>query len=68
MLSQRIERAQDFIWRNARLIDRFRFAYHFIRGPAEPGVCWRCDGSGEGVTPLHVCHVCRGSGRARVVS
>lgn len=39
-----------------------------LDGPAEPGVCWRCDGSGEGVTPLHVCHVCRGSGRARVVS
>ena len=36
-----------------------------LDGPAEPGVCWRCDGSGEGVTPLHVCHVCRGSGRAR---
>ena len=43
-------------------------AVEALDGPAEPGVCWRCDGSGEGVTPLHVCHVCRGSGRARVVS
>jgi hypothetical protein len=31
---------------------------------AEPDACWRCDGCGEGVTPLHVCPVCRGSGVA----
>lgn len=43
-------------------------AMEALDGPAEPGVCWRCDGSGEGVTPLHVCHVCRGSGSARVAS
>lgn len=27
-----VERARDFIWRNARLIDRFGFAYHFEGG------------------------------------
>ena len=31
---------------------------------AEPDACWRCNGCGEGVTPLHVCPVCRGSGVA----
>ena len=24
--------AADFIWRNARLLDRLRFAYHFLDG------------------------------------
>ena len=36
MLGERIERAQDFIWRHARLIERFRFAYHFKGASAEP--------------------------------
>lgn len=35
-----------------------------LDGPAEPGTCWRCDGSGEGATELHTCIVCRGSGVA----
>ena len=26
------KRAADFIWRNARLLDRFRFAFHFLDG------------------------------------
>lgn len=30
------ERAQDFIWRNARLIDRHRFAQLFLGGSAAP--------------------------------
>jgi len=37
-----------------------------LDGPAEPDVCWRCNGCGEGVTPLHVCPVCRGSGVEQV--
>lgn len=32
----RLERARDFIWRNARLIDRHLFAYLFDDGPREP--------------------------------
>lgn len=32
---------------------------------AEPDTCWRCNGCGEGATPLHVCIVCRGSGVER---
>lgn len=27
------ERAADFIWRNARLLEKYRFAYHFLDGP-----------------------------------
>jgi hypothetical protein len=30
-----LERAEDFIWRNARLLDRHRFAYLFGRGSRE---------------------------------
>lgn len=36
MQSNYFEKAQDFIWRNARLIDRYRFAYLFCQGPKEP--------------------------------
>ena len=39
-------------------------AVEALDGPAEPDTCWRCDGCGEGATPLHVCIVCRGSGVA----
>lgn len=35
-VSQTLERAQDFIWRNARLLDRHRFAHLFLGGPAQP--------------------------------
>lgn len=35
MPSSTITRAADFVWRNARLIDRTRFAYHFLDGPLE---------------------------------
>ena len=30
-----LERAADFLWRNARLLERAMFAYHFLNGPAE---------------------------------
>jgi len=30
-----LERAETFIWKNARLIDRHLFAYHFKNGPSE---------------------------------
>lgn len=43
-------------------------AVELLDGPAEPDECWRCNGCGEGSTPLHVCPVCRGSGSARVAS
>ena len=43
-------------------------AVDLLDGPAEPDECWRCNGCGEGSTPLHVCPVCRGSGSARVAS
>jgi hypothetical protein len=33
-----LERAADFIWRNARLVDRQRFAYLFSGGPSAPVV------------------------------
>src|SRR5262249_37143259 len=33
-----IERAADFIWRHARLLDRQRFAFHFCDAPAAPVV------------------------------
>ena len=39
-------------------------AVEALDGPAEPDECWRCNGCGEGSTPLHVCIVCRGSGVA----
>lgn len=32
----RFARAQDFIWRNARLLERQLFAYVFAQGPKEP--------------------------------
>jgi hypothetical protein len=34
--SRTLERAADFIWRNARLLDRHRFAFHFLGGSPEP--------------------------------
>jgi hypothetical protein len=40
-------------------------AVEALDGPAEPGYCGWCSGTGEGVTPLHVCYVCRGSGVER---
>jgi hypothetical protein len=39
-----------------------------LDGPAEPGYCGWCSGTGEGVTPLHVCYACRGSGVEQVAS
>jgi hypothetical protein len=33
-----LERAADFMWRNARLLDRQRFAFHFLGAPAAPVV------------------------------
>lgn len=36
MQPQIFEKAQDFIWRNARLIDRRLFAYLFCQEPKEP--------------------------------
>lgn len=43
-------------------------AVEALDGPAEPGECWRCDGSGEGATERHVCIACRGSGSERVAA
>ncbi|MDA0567408.1 prenyltransferase [Streptomonospora sp. S1-112] len=34
--SEALRSAEHFIWRNARLIDRHRFAFHFRSGPAGP--------------------------------
>lgn len=34
--SSTLERARDFIWRNARLLDRHRFTRLFLNGPVEP--------------------------------
>ena len=31
-----LAQAREFIWRTARLIDRLRFAYHFLEGSATP--------------------------------
>ncbi len=31
-----IERATHFVWCNARLIDRYRFAYHFLEADVQP--------------------------------
>jgi hypothetical protein len=31
-----LARCADFVWRNARLLDRYRFAHHFLGGSAEP--------------------------------
>ena len=36
MLPDRIARAQEFVWANARLLDRYRFAFHFRDGPLQP--------------------------------
>lgn len=36
MPDTRFNRAQDFVWRNARLLERHLFAYHFAGGPREP--------------------------------
>jgi len=33
MTSTLIKKAEDFLWRNARLLERQRFAYHFLGGP-----------------------------------
>ena len=33
---QRLQQAQDFIWRNARLVERFLFSYLFDHGAKEP--------------------------------
>lgn len=33
MQQESFERAADFIWRNARLLEKYRFAYHFLDGP-----------------------------------
>ena len=41
-------------------------AVELLDGPAEPGYCGWCSGTGEGVTPLHVCCACRGSGVEQV--
>jgi len=41
-------------------------AVEALDGPAEPGYCGWCSGTGEGVTPLHVCCACRGSGVEQV--
>jgi hypothetical protein len=35
-VNDRLARAQQFMWQNARLLDRFLFAYHFDGGPREP--------------------------------
>lgn len=43
-------------------------AVELLDGPAEPGYCGWCSGTGEGATPLHVCYACRGSGVERVAS
>jgi hypothetical protein len=43
-------------------------AVEALDGPAEPGYCDWCSGTGEGVTPLHVCYACRGSGVEQVAS
>ena len=40
-------------------------AVELLDGPAEPGYCGWCSGTGEGATPLHVCCACRGSGVER---
>lgn len=34
--SRLLERASDFVWRNARLLDRQRFAFLFLGAPAAP--------------------------------
>jgi hypothetical protein len=36
MEATRFNRAQDFIWRNARIIDRHLFAHLFLDGPKQP--------------------------------
>lgn len=33
MKKDSFDRAADFIWRNARLLEKYRFAYHFLNGP-----------------------------------
>ena len=35
-MSDLLNRAQDFIWRNARLLDRYLFSYMFLDGSLEP--------------------------------
>jgi hypothetical protein len=39
-----------------------------LDGPAEPGYCGWCSGTGEGATERHVCTACRGSGVEQVAS
>ena len=41
-------------------------AVELLDGPAEPGYCGWCSGTGEGATPLQVCYACRGSGVEQV--
>ena len=41
-------------------------AVELLDGPAEPGYCGWCSGTGEGGTPLQVCCACRGSGVEQV--
>jgi hypothetical protein len=35
MFNVNMQSAQDFLWKNARLIDRRRFAFHFLNEPAD---------------------------------
>ncbi len=37
-----------------------------LDGPAEPGYCGWCSGTGEGATERHTCTACRGSGVEQV--
>lgn len=39
-----------------------------LDGPAEPGYCGWCSGTGEGATERHTCIACRGSGVEQVAS
>jgi len=39
-----------------------------LDGPAEPGHCGWCSGTGEGATERHTCYACRGSGVEQVAS
>src|SRR5205807_10376552 len=34
--NQRLQKAQDFIWRNARLLERYLFTFLFTNGSKEP--------------------------------
>jgi len=43
-------------------------AVEALDGPAEPGYCGWCSGTGEGATERHTCTACRGSGVEQVAS